>query len=173
MAVLKLEITHRRPFANGQSFDTVGPYEQIRGTVTFAVDPSNRANRSIVDLELAPRDSERCVRFVSDFNLVLPADPARGSRRLLVELPNRGRKLTGRLNRAPAEASQSADGHPGDGWLYRNGWSVASIGWQGRDPQRPVVGMVAPPHHRRPAVTGQNIIEILPRCGNSPRCSPS
>ena len=164
MAVLKLDIAHRRPFANGQSFDAVGPYEQIRGTVTFAVDPSNRANQAIVDLGLAPRDREGRVRFVSDFNLVKPLHPAQGNRRLLVELPNRGRKLTGRLNRAPAEAAQSAEGHPGDGWLYRNGWSVASIGWQW-DVIRSdrLLGLVAPPAFIDGLpVTGQNIVEIRP-----------
>jgi hypothetical protein len=164
MAVLTLDITDRRAYANGQSFDAVGPYEQIRGTVTFAVDPAHRANQSIVDLDLAPRDDGGRVRFVSDFNLVKPVDPAKGSGRLLVELPNRGRKLTGRLNRAPVEAAQSAEGHPGDGWLYRNGWSVASIGWQW-DVIRSdrLLGMVAPVAFKDGLpVSGQNIIEIRP-----------
>jgi hypothetical protein len=164
MAVLKLDIASRRPYANGQGFGAVGPYEQIRGTVTFAVDPEHPANRSVVDLDLAPRDADGRVRFLSDFNLVLPADPQRGSRRLLVELPNRGRKLTGRLNRAPVEAAQSAEGHPGDGWLHRNGWSVASIGWQW-DVIRSdrLLGMVAPRAFKDGLpVSGQNIVEIRP-----------
>ena len=164
MAVLTLDITDRRAYANGQSFDAAGPYEQIRGTVTFAVDPASRANQSIVDLDLAPRDRDGRVRFISDFNLVKPLDPAKGSGRLLVELPNRGRKLTGRLNRAPVEAAQSAEGHPGDGWLYRNGWSVASIGWQW-DVIRSdrLLGMVAPIAFKDGLpVSGQNIIEIRP-----------
>lgn len=164
MAVLKLDIISRRPYANGRSFGTVGPYDQIRGTVTFAVDPENRANQDIIDLDLAPRDSDGRVRFVSDFNLVMPADPMRGSRRLLVELPNRGRKLTGRFNRAPVEAAQSAEGHPGDGWLHRNGWSVASIGWQW-DVIRSdrLLGMMAPiPIQDGLPVMGQNIVEIRP-----------
>lgn len=164
MAVLKLDIAYRRPYANGQSFGSVGPYEQIRGTVTFAVDPSNRANQCIVDLDLAPRDGDGRVRFVSDFNLVKPVNPAQGNHRLLVELPNRGRKLTGRLNRAPVEAAQSAEGHPGDGWLYRNGWSVASIGWQW-DVIRSdrLLGLIEPPvlNDGLP-VAGQNIVEIRP-----------
>ena len=164
MAVLTLDITDRRAYANGQSFDAAGPYEQIRGTVTFAVDPSNRANQTIVDLAFAPRDGDGRVRFISDFNLVKPVDPAKGRGRMLVELPNRGRKLTGRLNRAPVEAAQSAEGHPGDGWLYRNGWSVASIGWQW-DVIRSdrLLGMVAPIVLKDGLpVSGQSIVEIRP-----------
>ena len=41
MAVGKLEITSRQPFANGEYFGDVGPYEQLDGTVYFTVDPVN------------------------------------------------------------------------------------------------------------------------------------
>ena len=41
MAVGKLEITSRTPFANGESFGNVGAYEQIDGTAYFTVDPVN------------------------------------------------------------------------------------------------------------------------------------
>ena len=56
MAVTKLDIKSRQPFAQGQAFGEVGTYEQIDGTVHFAVDPNNSANDLITDLKLAPRD---------------------------------------------------------------------------------------------------------------------
>jgi len=39
MAVTHLLIPSRQPFADGQTFGPVGPYEQLSGTVYFAVDP--------------------------------------------------------------------------------------------------------------------------------------
>ena len=46
MAVTKLLITSRRPFAQNKPSDNVGPYEQLDGTVYFAVDPNHPANSS-------------------------------------------------------------------------------------------------------------------------------
>jgi hypothetical protein len=42
MAVTTLEIKTRSPFAQGTVFGDVGPYEQLDGTVHFAVDPNPR-----------------------------------------------------------------------------------------------------------------------------------
>src|SRR5439155_12410396 len=81
------------------------------------------ANGGITDIENAPRDSGGRVRFRSDVSLLLPADGGRGNRRLFVELTNRGRKLFGRINGA-------GEGEPGNGFMMRRGWSIASLGWQ-------------------------------------------
>jgi hypothetical protein len=164
MAVVDLRIDSREPFADGQEFGEVGAYERIDGEITFAVDPGNAANQAIVDLALAPRDRDGRVRFRADVSLLLPRDPGRGNRRLLVDLVNRGRKLTGRLNRAPGPESASRAGHPGDGFLFHRGWSVASIGWQWdvlRDGA--LLGLEAPPVlvDGLPA-SDQNIVEIRP-----------
>ena len=126
MAVRHLEVTRREPYAEGREFGAAGAYERIDGPLHVAVDPTAAANEGITDLELAPRDDEGCVQFEADLSLVLPADPARGNGRLLVEVPNRGRRLANRFfNRTNAGAAE-----PGDGWLYERGWSVATVGWQ-------------------------------------------
>ena len=70
MPVVDLEISQRRPFADGVAFGQVGAYERIEGSVTFAVDPEHAVNAPIMDLELAPRDAEGCVRFTSTFALL-------------------------------------------------------------------------------------------------------
>src|SRR5690606_26731710 len=89
------------------------------------------ANRAIVDLDLAPRDADGRVHFRADACLLVPRHPKRGNRRLLLELPNRGRKLSPRqLNGAPAESPPTANIPPGDGFLFRHGYTVAWIGWQ-------------------------------------------
>ena len=54
MAVTRVEITSRTPFARGESFGDVGPYEQLDGVIYFAVDPEHPANSTITDLTLAP-----------------------------------------------------------------------------------------------------------------------
>ena len=72
MAVVQLEISRRSPYAGGKSFGDVGAYEQIDGTVHYAVDPLHPANEGIVDLDLAPRDSKGKVWFSSDFTLLKP-----------------------------------------------------------------------------------------------------
>ncbi len=160
MPVVDLEIRSREPYAAGQEFGETGAYEKIDGLATFAVDPANEANRLIVDLDLAPKDSDANVRFRSDFSLLIPQAKDRGNGRLLSVLVNRGRKLTGRLNRAPAQPLDA----PGDGFLFRRGWSVLSLGWQWdvlRDST--LLGFDPPPvlENGLP-VSGQNIVEIRP-----------
>ena len=57
MAVVRAEVTQRRSHFGGRSFGDAGAYERIEGVLAYAVDPLNPVNRSIVDLELAPRAS--------------------------------------------------------------------------------------------------------------------
>jgi hypothetical protein len=130
MAVLGIEVTRRTPYAGGAQFGDAGAYERIDGLVTFGIDPENAANAGIVDLDLAPRDENGLVRFRGDLCLLIPGDPNRGSRRLIVELPNRGRKLLPRYVNRAAPEPPSAEIPVGDGWLMRHGFSVAWIGWQ-------------------------------------------
>ena len=66
MAVIGFETRRRFSYAQGRAFGNVGAYEQIDGTLTFAVDPAHPANREIVDLGLAPRDASGRVRFRAD-----------------------------------------------------------------------------------------------------------
>ena len=50
MAVTTLVITSRRPFAQEKAFGHVGPYEQLDGTVYFAVDPHHLLDLSRAQL---------------------------------------------------------------------------------------------------------------------------
>ena len=130
MAVTHLTITSRQPFAAGKAFGAVGSYEQLDGTVQFAVDPSRPVNRLITDIELAPRDASGRVLFAADFRLLQPAERQRGNRRILFDVLNRGRALALRnLNSAPDVAPHDPL-HPGNGFLMRHGYTVAWCGWQ-------------------------------------------
>ena len=128
MPVIDFQVTGREPYAGGASFSDAGSFEQIDGLATFAVDPENAANGLIVDLDKVPRDANGQVAFKADFSIVVPTGP--GSGKVLVELPNRGRRrVVNIVNRGPAEPNTRTP-DPGDGFLFRHGFSVASIGWQ-------------------------------------------
>ena len=129
MPVIDISQINRFSYANGRKFGDTGAYEQIDTVLTFGVDPSADVNRSIIDLDHAPVDSNGLVRFTADFSVLQPVDPDRGAHRVLLELPNRGRRtVVNTFNRAGAEPAASAP--PGDGFLFEHGWTVASIGWQ-------------------------------------------
>ena len=72
MVVTSIEIKERGPYAGGMTFGDTGAYEQLDGTVHFAVDPSKPANSLITDLELAPRNPAGLVEFSADFYLLKP-----------------------------------------------------------------------------------------------------
>ncbi len=93
MAVTSLEITKQSVVLDGHAFGQVGPYEKIAGVLHFGVDPTHPANQVITDLALAPRNDAGLVESAADFYLLRPVDPARGNRRLLLDVPNRGRKV--------------------------------------------------------------------------------
>jgi hypothetical protein len=132
----RLETLRRAPFAGGAGFGAAGVYERIDGRLHFAVDPLHPANAGIVDLARAARDGAGRVHFAADLCLLQPVDPAGANGRLLLEVPNRGRKgIVGRINRpAAGESGTAADAagemEIGDGLLLRQGWTVAWCGWQ-------------------------------------------
>ena len=125
MAVVRLDITQRSPFAHGTLFGRVGPYELVQGTATFAVDPLHPRNAVITDLDLAPRDATGRVALSAPFTILRPLSPERGNRRLFFDVVNRGRKtVLQRFNRAPAVADHTAALEPGNGFLMRHGYTV-------------------------------------------------
>jgi hypothetical protein len=130
--LVALEITKREPFAAGQAFGDVGPYEQITGIARFAIDPKNERNRVIVDLDLAPRNKDGKVEFAADVVILTPKDPAKGNGAVLYDVNNRGNKLAlGMFNRAAGGAAPDAKNPAGDGFLMKRGFTVVWSGWIG------------------------------------------
>ena len=164
MPVVAVDITSRDEYAGGQSFGSTGPYERIDGVLTFAAEPENDANAPIVDLDLAPRDERGRVRFRSDFTLLTPQE-AGSNLKLLVDVVNRGRKMAvNTFNRVPPSPAPTREQPPGDGFLFRHGFSVASIGWQW-DVYRSeaLLGLQAPQVEvDGQPVRGQAVVEIRP-----------
>jgi alpha/beta hydrolase family protein len=125
MAVTALEIKTCSPFAQGTAFSDVGPYEQLDGTVYFAVDPYHPSNAGITDLPRAPRDAQGLVHCAADFRLLKPVALHYGNQRLLLDIVNRGNP-TVLTNFNSAVGRQE----PGNGFLMRQGYTVLWCGWQ-------------------------------------------
>ena len=100
--VVRLDVTSRDDAPFG--------YERITGRVTFALDPANRHNRIIADIDNADR-----LEFTSDVVILRPK--CGGNDTLLLDVPNRG-GTSSLLD--PAE----------DDHLFRNGYTMASVAWQ-------------------------------------------
>jgi len=131
MAVISVNITRESDFGD---FGAIGHYRQLDGIVTFAVDPKCSANQHIVDLPLARTNEQGLVEFTANLSLVTPLNPDLGNGRLLVEIPNRGNKLTAGSFHQVAVVNPEDRDKAGDGFLCHHGFSFLSIGWQW-DPQ--------------------------------------
>jgi hypothetical protein len=143
--VTKVTIANRTVVAGGQAFGQVGPYEKLTGTIEFALDPADKHNSRVVDLEHAARAADGRVHFSADLYVLRPVEAQKGNGALLFEIANRGRKgLLGRFNRA-ASVSQDpmAAADFGDGFLMKEGYTLVWVGWQ-FDVQSPLVRIAAP-----------------------------
>ena len=146
MTVTGIDIAAVTPYEDGAVFGATGSYERLDGIVRYAVDPEHPANAGIVDLGLAPREADGLVHFEGDVTILRPADPARGNGTALLEVPNRGRRtLTTLFNQAVAEIPPAWPIAPGDGFLFRHGYTLAWVGWQWDVPRGPGrMGLAAP-----------------------------
>jgi hypothetical protein len=118
-----VEIASRTDINDGKPFGAAGAYEKIIGRVFFAVDPANLHNRQIVDLDKAPRNAQGEVEFSADLYLLRPKDMAKGNQAVLFEVSNRG-------GRGILSIVNGRDGEFGDGFLMRQGYTIAWVGWQ-------------------------------------------
>src|ERR1700744_6568350 len=138
--VIRFDIQERVPAFAGRSFGDVGAYERITAHATIALDPGDDRNAGITDLAQAPRDADGKVEAVADVVILRPADPARGNGTLLLDVPNRGRKLAPQLfddsSQPGANNAQAAD-DAGIGFLHRQGYTMVWVGWQGDIPSKP------------------------------------
>jgi hypothetical protein len=121
--VVRVEVASRADIQDGRPFGNAGAYERIIGKVFFAVDPANLHNRQIVDLDKAPRNAQGEVEFSADLYMLKPKDMSKGNQAVLFEVSNRGGR--GILNLV-----NGREGEFGDGFLMRQGYTIAWIGWE-------------------------------------------
>jgi hypothetical protein len=137
--VVRFDILERQPAFAGRSFGEVGPYERITARATIALDPADDRNAVITDLALAPHNADGRVEAVADVVILRPADPTHGNGTLLLDVPNRGRKLAPQLfdnsSQPGANRAEAAD-DAGIGFLHRQGFTMVWVGWQGDIPSK-------------------------------------
>jgi hypothetical protein len=139
--VVRLEITSRADLLNGTRFGDAGAYERILGRVHFAASVANPHNRHIVDLDNAVNLKNGEVEFSADFIAIRPKDPHKGNGAMLLENPNRGHsRILSLIDGGDWDAARDA----GDGWLLRNGFTFASLGWQWDAADRDALKLYAP-----------------------------
>jgi hypothetical protein len=126
--VTRVEIISRTDIQDGRAFGLAGAYEKIFGRVYFAVNPDNLHNRLIVDLDKAPRNAQGEVEFSADLYLLKPKDMNKGNNAVLFEVSNRGGKGILRLVNGVTSSNPSEEF--GDGFLMRQGYTVAWVGWE-------------------------------------------
>src|SRR5215212_4968947 len=131
--VVRLEILRTEPAFGGQTFGTAGPYEHVVARAHGEVDPADPKNAIIQDLNLAPRNGRGMVEYVTEVEILKPADMARGNRVLFFEVVNRGNKLAfGNFNAGVTAPTpeRNALAAPGDGHLMREGYTLIWWGWE-------------------------------------------
>ena len=136
----EINATAVEPFADGHAFGTAGAYERVKGTFKGELDPADPRNKAIVNLDKAPRNAAGRVEYEADFFMLRPADGARGNRKIIYDVTNRGRKnlhwrLTDARLPSPAGANDPRTAQDaGNGLFFRMGYTMV---WNGWDPDAP------------------------------------
>jgi len=131
--VTRVVITAQEVIAGGAPFGDRGAYEKLTGTVYFEVDPRNPNNANVFDLDKATRNRAGKVEFSADMVILRPVDASKANGRLFFEVNNRGNKIAQTmLNSTSVTANNNNPTAPGDfgnGWLERQGYTIAWVGW--------------------------------------------
>src|SRR5271170_975549 len=131
--ITRIEIAKTEPAFAGASFGAAGTFERLTGKAYGEVDPRAAANARIQDISLAPRNAGGMVEYVTDIDIVRPADRSKGNGVLFFNIVNRGNKGGLTLFNADARGTLAdANGltTAGDGYMQRQGYTMIWFGWQ-------------------------------------------
>ena len=127
-----LDVSRRRPFADGIAFGEIGAFERLDGVARFTIDPNAPGDVHIVDLDKAPRNADGLVEYSADFSIIKPVEMSKANGRIFFDYGNRGNmRAIQFFNDAPASNDPIAAAHAGNGYLMRRGYVVANCAWQG------------------------------------------
>ena len=133
--ITAIEIKSRAPFVGGASFGPIGAYERLDGVAIGELDPTHPANRTIVNLDKAPRNARGRVEYRSDICILRPTDAEKANGRILYEVNNRGRIMllanlcAGKPGNQPQTVADIGNALP-----LRRGFTLV---WSGWDPGAP------------------------------------
>src|SRR2546423_12115254 len=129
--VSRVEITARRDVAGGRSFGSTGPYEQIVGKRYFTIDPANKRNRVIADLDKASKNAAGKIELSADLAILKPRDSSKGNGIALFDIVNRGRGVALAKFATPVAVNgAAAPDEYGDGFLLDRGYTIVQVGWE-------------------------------------------
>lgn len=129
--VSRVEITARRDVAGGRSFGSTGPYEQIVGKLYFAIDPANKRNLVITDLDKAPKNAAGKIEMSADLVILKPRDASKGNGIALLDIVNRGRGVAfSKFDAQVARTGAAPADEYGDGFLLNRGYTIVQVGWE-------------------------------------------
>ncbi len=113
----------------GTKFGAVGTYDKIFAKAYGVVDPTDRRNALITDINLAPKNANGLVEYSMDVHIFKPTDMAKGNNRIFYDVVNRGNKGHSFFNDVgPNNPSTAADA--GNGMLMRLGYTMVFSGWE-------------------------------------------
>ena len=129
--VSRVEITARRDMAGGRSFGSAGPYEQLVGRLHFSIDPANKRNRIITDLDKAQKNAAGKIEMSADLVIFKPRDVTKGNGIALFDVVNRGRGVAfSKFDAAIAGSGAAPPDEYGDGFLLNRGYTIVQVGWE-------------------------------------------
>jgi Alpha/beta hydrolase domain len=153
------------PTFGGKSFGAAGQYERISGQIVGEVDPNDPLNAIIVDIDLAPKNPNGTVTYSTDFQILRPIDRAKGNKRLIYEITNRGRtNVLETLNDSKTGNDTATSGDAGNGFLMRQGYIVLESGWDFSAPRNGKLFTATVPIAKNPdgsSITGPNTEEFV------------
>ena len=143
--VTRIEIDTARsqsPTFGGYSWPNVGQYEKVVGKAYGEVNPHDRQNRGIVDIEFAPTNARGNVEYAFNFYILKPIDLSKSANRMMYEPPNRGGKTWAALGRVTVDPGGNGD-DPGasitnptvlaNSFLMPRGYIIGWSGWEDLD----------------------------------------
>jgi len=137
MSVTRVEFNNRGLLAGGRPFGASGPYEYLTGVLHFASDPNHPDHSVICDIKLAARNASGRIEHRAEFHLLKPVSP-KPKGRVIVDSINRGNMTALPLfNSTPRRTDGNPDVDPGNGYLFREGYSLLCIGVQWDPPDSP------------------------------------
>ena len=111
--VIRVYVMRTEPYMEGKVFGNAGSYVKIRGQIYGEVDPDDPHNSMIQDIQLAPKNKDGNVEYISDYIIIRPADMSKSNGLLFLSLPNRGNAFDA------------------DSLLLSRGYIYAWCAWQG------------------------------------------
>jgi hypothetical protein len=122
------------PTFGGYSWPKVGQYEKIVGKAYGEVNPHDRQNRVIVDIEFGPRNARGNVEYAFNFYILKPIDLSKGAGKMMYEPPNRGGKTwtaLGRITGGGDDPGSITDPAVlANAFLMPRGYTIAWSGWE-------------------------------------------